>query len=113
MSAVLLPRSVRGRGLLKLAGGVLGAAAAHAFVAAGGLEGTRGGTYYLIALAVPGAFALVGLIETCAGVPFEQIAAKWDVLKPWQRGVLGTLIALAALGMLFAVIAGLGYSGIL
>ena len=32
----------------------------------------------LIPLAVPGAFALMGLLEVITGVPFKEISGKWD-----------------------------------
>lgn len=47
----------------------------------------------IIPLAVPGAFALMGLLEVITGVPFKEISGKWDSLSGWQRGVLVTIIA--------------------
>jgi len=46
--------------------------------------------------AIPGAMALVGLIQLVGGVPFGELAAKWDSLAGWQRGILGTLLVLVA-----------------
>ena len=46
--------------------------------------------------AVPGALALVGLIQLVGGVPFAELALKWDELQGWQRGVLGVLFVGAA-----------------
>jgi hypothetical protein len=51
----------------------------------------------MIPFALPGAFALQGLIELITGVPFLELARRWDELKGWQRGVLGTIIVLVAL----------------
>lgn len=51
----------------------------------------------MIPFALPGAFALQGLVELIVGVPFVELARRWDQLKGWQRGVLGTIIVLVAL----------------
>lgn len=51
----------------------------------------------IIPFALPGAFALQGLVELITGVPFLELARCWDELKGWQRGVLGTLIVLVSL----------------
>lgn len=49
---------------------------------------------------VPGAFALVGLVQTVSGVPFSELAGRWDDLQGWQRGILGTLIVLVAVSII-------------
>lgn len=59
--------------------------------------GYQFGPFGLAGAAVPGAIAFCGLVEVISGVPFRDLARRWDSLKGWQRGVLGTLIALAAL----------------
>ncbi|HSI10543.1 MAG TPA: hypothetical protein VK961_00805 [Chthoniobacter sp.] len=51
----------------------------------------------MIPFALPGAFALQGLIELISGVPFLDLAGRWDELKGWQRGLLGTIIVLVAM----------------
>jgi hypothetical protein len=50
---------------------------------------------------VPGAFALAGLVQLVSGVPFSELSSKWNALQGWQRGVLGTLIFVCALGLIF------------
>lgn len=50
----------------------------------------------MIPFALPGAYALSGLIEFITGISFFQFARRWDELKGWQRGVFGTFIVLAA-----------------
>lgn len=59
----------------------------------------------MIPFALPGAFALKGLLEFVTGVPFLELARRWDELKGWQRGVLGTIIVLMAL---VVIIGGVG-----
>ena len=54
----------------------------------------------MIPFALPGAFALQGLLELIGGVPFLELARRWDQLKGWQRGVLGTIIVLIALAVI-------------
>jgi len=46
--------------------------------------------------AIPGALALVGLIQLVSGVPFNELASSWDNLAGWQRGILGLIIVLVA-----------------
>ncbi len=49
---------------------------------------------FIIPLAVPGAFALMGLLEIITGIPFKEMSGKWDNLKGWQRGILGIAVAI-------------------
>lgn len=49
-----------------------------------------------IGAATIAAYGLAGTIEIISGVPFTALASKWDSLKGWQRGILGTLIAIFA-----------------
>jgi hypothetical protein len=53
---------------------------------------------------VPAGFMLAGLVQVVSGVPFSQLAARWDSLRGWQRGVLGVLIVILA--FLFVAVAG-------
>ena len=48
--------------------------------------------------------ALVGLVQLVGGVPFAKIAADWDNLAGWQRGVLGTLVFVVAIGAIFGAL---------
>ena len=50
----------------------------------------------MILFALPGAYAVSGLIELITGVRFVEFARRWDELKAWQRGVIGASIVLAA-----------------
>ena len=50
----------------------------------------------LIPLALPGVFALSGLIEFVTGISFLEFARRWDDLKGWRRGVFGSFIVLVA-----------------
>lgn len=64
---------------------------------------------YGVGWGIPGAVVLVGLSELVGGVPFTQVASKWDSLSGWQRGVLGTLIVVvtpcAILGLFIGITA--------
>lgn len=59
--------------------------------------------YGLMSAAIPGGIGLTGLLESVTGIPYREWARRWDSLKGWQRGVLGTFIALA-----FFVLIGMG-----
>lgn len=58
----------------------------------------------LIAVALPGAFALGGGLELLTGHSFLSLAARWDQLAGWQRGVIGTVVAVAAVGAAMAAL---------
>jgi len=60
----------------------------------------------MIPFALPGAYALSGLIELITGVDFFEFARRWDELKGWQRGIFGTFIVLVA-GLLIITVFGL------
>ena len=49
---------------------------------------------FIIPLAVSGAFALMGLLEIMTGIPFKEMSIKWENLKGWQRGILGSGVAI-------------------
>jgi hypothetical protein len=62
----------------------------------------------MIPFALPGAYALSGLIEFITGVTFLECARRWDDLKGWQRGIFGTFIVLvggSVVILVFALIA--------
>jgi hypothetical protein len=53
--------------------------------------------------ALPGSYALSGVIEFVTGVSFLEFARRWDELKVWQRGIFGTFIVVIALFLIIAV----------
>jgi len=55
-------------------------------------------------MALPGAIGLLGLLEFITGRRFSQFAGSWDRLKGWQRGLLGTAIALLTSTTILAVL---------
>ena len=62
----------------------------------------------LMVAGIPASFGLIGFMEFTTGVPFQDWVRRWDSLKGWQRGIIGSLIALAAL-ILFMTI-GIAFS---
>jgi len=108
-------QSVRTLGLLKFAAGATGFALVFWFILTFGTDPGFGGILnrggLAIAAGLPGAFALVGLIELCAGVRFTKLANYWDALEAWQRGIFGTLVALLALAITFGITLGLAWLG--
>ncbi len=64
--------------------------------------------FAMIPLALPGAWALMGLLEVVTGVPFTQVAQKWDELAGWQRGVLGVLVVIVAFVVMGALMIAFG-----
>lgn len=55
--------------------------------------------------AIPGALALLGVVEIITGIPYHQLARRWDSLRGWQRGVYGTFIVLIATAVIIMVFA--------
>ncbi len=70
---------------------------------AGTMLATRGWHLQGYGIGIPGAIALVGLVQLVSGVPFGKLATQWDSLKGWQRGILGTAIVIGAF-LILAVI---------
>jgi hypothetical protein len=63
----------------------------------------------MIPFALPGAYALAGLIEFVTGVSFSELARCWDELKRWQRGIFGTFIVLIGGALVVGIIGTVGY----
>ncbi len=57
----------------------------------------------MIPFALPGAYALSGLVEFVTGISFFEFAARWDELKGWQRGIFGTFIVIVAMLVIISV----------
>jgi hypothetical protein len=53
--------------------------------------------------AIPGGWALAGLLQAVTGVPFAKFASRWDALQPWQRGVFGTAIVFGLAALLYGL----------
>lgn len=87
---------------VKLFSGLLVCVAAGMLIHSVHFEESIIGKKLIILLAIPGAFALMGFLEIVAGVPFREIAGKWDSLAGWQRGVLGTVIVMLAFIVIFS-----------
>ncbi len=94
--------NIRSKGLLKFIGGslVFVLVLANLPKDAGGAI-TNIGPAKAALMAIPGVFALMGLVESVTASKFGELAQKWDTLKGWQRGVLGTLVAMLALALMF------------
>ncbi|WP_306524323.1 hypothetical protein [Dokdonella sp.] len=93
---------VRKVGLKRFVIGSLGAVLVGVLVYFVHLQGFAPSSFAMIPLAIPGAYALMGIVEMVSGTDFFEIAQKWDDLDGWQRGVLGTLVVILAFAALFA-----------
>lgn len=100
--------SVRSKGATKAAIGILGFAIISAIVYFIRIKGYMPTSLAMIPLAVPGAYSLMGVLEIITGVPFLEIAQKWDNLAGWQRGILGLLIVLVAIFVMITAMVLLG-----
>lgn len=89
-------QGARRGGLLKLAIGSLVAASVAVSMHLGALARGAETSLAKLPFAIAVAYALLGAVEVVSGVPSAQIARKWNALAGWQRGVLGTLIAVLA-----------------
>ena len=99
-----MTENVRLMGGLKLLGGALVFAAILAYLMQHGLEPGRT-PFKIIGPAIPGAFALVGLVEVVTGMHVTEVASAWDALAGWQRGILGTLVVVIAFVLMMGGVA--------
>jgi len=93
---------VRTKGLLKFIGGGILFAFALSVTLQNQLADPEhgGGLFKMIAMATPGAFAIIGFFELLTGLEFLHIAKKWDDLRGWQRGILGFLVVALSIVLL-------------
>ena len=90
-----MSNNVRLMGLVKLLGGALIFAVILRYFMQHGLK-AGANPFKIIGPALPGAFALVGLVELCTGMRVTEVASGWNALAGWQRGILGTLVVAVA-----------------
>src|SRR5262245_60489158 len=98
-----MTQNIRLMGLLKLVAGSLVFAAIVSYFMSHGLP--TGSPFKIIGPAIPGAFALVGLVEMTVGMPITEVSSAWDELAGWQRGILGTLVVVLAFVLMMAGVA--------
>lgn len=100
------PRLAR-RALLRMMVGFTGAAAGAwlAIRAAAAASGPSAVLPFLLPAAASFASGGAGLLELLTRTPFQRTAGAWMALRRWQRGVLGTLIVLAALALFLLLVA--------
>jgi hypothetical protein len=96
--------SVRRQGVVKLiVGGLLSAAVLHAMAhLSQDAIPSYIHSFALIPVAIPGVFALAGLVECVTGVKFGQLATAWDEFAGWQRGIVGLVVVTAAFAVAIA-----------
>ena len=97
--------TVRQKGILKFVGwGPVAAAVGYGIYWLNVRIGHAPHGEFLIVLAAPGAYAMVGLLEALSGRPFREFGAKCEQLKGWQRGALGLAIAAIAFLLFMAIV---------
>ena len=60
--------------------------------------------WFVVLVALPGAYGLAGFIEFISGIPFRELSKRWAGLAGWQRGVLGVSIVILMLALLIVLI---------
>ena len=95
-----MTQNIRLMGLLKFLAGSLVFAAIVNYFRGHGLP--TGSPFKIIGPAIPGAFALVGLVEMTVGTPISEVSSSWDALAGWQRGILGVLVVVLAFVLMMA-----------
>ncbi|MBU2709043.1 hypothetical protein KCM76_23810 [Zooshikella marina] len=93
---------VRKKGLILLVVGL--AVTVAMIVIANYMMGEGNWTFIGYGFALPGAIAMVGIMQLVAGMPFDELASRWNLLAGWQRGVLGTLFFALSCVVIFGVI---------
>jgi hypothetical protein len=61
--------------------------------------------FKMIPLCIPFVYFCIGLIEVVSGKPYRHLAAAWMSLRGWQRGIIGTIIVIAALAFILLGVA--------
>ncbi len=64
------------------------------------------GPIAMVGLAIPFVPLFGGIIEVITGIPFFELARRWDNLKGWQRGLYGTTFVVLALFGILAIVGG-------
>ena len=105
--------NVRVSGLLKLSVGAAGFALVLWLILRFGVDPEFGGVRnrggLAIAAALPGAYALAGMIEILTGVPFTRLSGYWDAMKVWQKATIGILTTIMAVAVAFGLFIALAY----
>jgi hypothetical protein len=93
----LLSTNVRASGLRKMAIGALGLMISLYIlfkgIIANGIEVPHPIT---IAFSLPGAYALIGVLEMVTNTPYLEIVKKWSALKSWQRAIVITIVTISS-----------------
>jgi hypothetical protein len=61
-------------------------------------------TYLGAAWALPGVWALMGVAEMLTGLPFMEMARRWDGMAQWKQTVYGLLLMALGFALICAVI---------
>ena len=93
-------QSVRAAGLKKITIGIAGALLFGLFVFAVYASGYRLVGIGWFVLAIPPAWALVGVLEIMTGVPYNQLSQKWDELSAGRRRLLTFAAVVAAFALM-------------
>ena len=101
--------SIRKKGLLKFIKGSFAGVSAGALLHQLQLSGETLNIFYLLAIATPAAWGLVGFLEMIINRPFSEMEIWWGSLKGWQRGVLSLLVVILSVVLMFSVVFILGY----
>jgi hypothetical protein len=92
--------SVRIRGLLTILGSSAVAALLYLFLARV-LSWSEGSVRLPLTAAMPLVGVLIGAVELVSGVPFTQVASRWDALPRGVKAVLSLLVIVAAIVTIF------------
>lgn len=97
--------SIRKKGFIKIAIGIVAGIAVTYFVFWLQSQGRTPNSFALIGLGAPVAIGLVGLLEAIMNRPFSEMEDWWGSLKGWQRGVLGLLVVIIAFSIIVGAMA--------
>jgi hypothetical protein len=89
------PDDIRRRARWKIAAGIVLAVAWVVFIRFLHTETTW--TVRGLGIGVPAVPFLIGVLELISGRSFSDLSRRWDALKGWQRGLIGTAVVAATL----------------
>lgn len=88
-------------GLLKFVVGAIATMVAFHYLV--GIRSTGSQRPFAEFISIPAVFAIMGLIECIAGVPFYRVSAHWLSMDEWKRWSVSILL----IGTVFGLIAAL------
>ena len=111
-----LKSSIRKKGVIQIAAGVIGYGLVFHFVLHEGLNPaptTWKAVGQMTVVALPGVLSLVGVLHLVTGKQFSEFETYWMSLRGWHRGVFGVGVVLISLSAVVSLLIAAAYIGVI